>query len=122
VHTMPQRAEHRIGERALIPGAVVTAPVDEKVGVKRTPLANALSMSRSTRRLARAAIASAVSASSRVNQSVGHGAQIVLGQRVRTRHQRDVRIPELRVIRGRLRKFGRGRAMSLPISGRCRNT
>ena len=90
----------------------------KNVGVKRTPLACELATSASTRSRAR------VSSGRRdfgrdlaEPQVLGHGAQVVFGERARAGHQRNVRAPEFI---GRLRLFDQLRGAARQLATRDR--
>ena len=78
----------------------------KKVGVIITPLARALRSSASTRALRAPAALLGLLGLLRQAEVVGDGAQVVLGQRLRARHQLDVRVPELLRIVGALHQLG----------------
>ena len=121
-HAMAERAEHRLGERALVPGAVVAPAVDEERRRERARRSRA--RSRCPLRRARAARGASGSAVGGAQPELrGDDAQVLLGQRrpsaSSARRARSRTPPASRRAR---RVPPRGGAMSLPVIGRWRNT
>ena len=107
-HAVAERAQHRVGERAFVPGPVVAAAVDEEGRRERARRSRARSRSSaSTARLARATLAAALRPppAARARRPPRRDPSSVSVSRAR--HQRDVRLPELLVVCGALGELGR---------------
>ncbi len=94
-HAMAERAEHGIGERALVPRPVVAPAVDEEgrrehhAARPRARLVGGDAAFREARSLAAAFDILQGDA-----EILGDGRDVVGGERLRTAHQRDMRFPE----------------------------
>src|SRR5512134_4175354 len=103
---MPERPEHRVRERAFVPGAVVAAAVDEERGREahaarpraRHVLVDTLLGLRHDRRLLGLLDAQQVG---------GNGFEVLVAERRRAGHERYVRIPKLLGIRRTFDELGR---------------
>ena len=104
---MTQPAEHRIGERAFVPRAVVTAAVDEE-GRRDHHAAGARApfIGLDPRLRAPGGLFGFLGVLPRQAQLARDGAQVVFGQFLRARHQFDVRTPEPLWILGALCQHG----------------
>ena len=105
VHAVAERAEHRVGERALVPGAVVAAAVDEERR-RHAHAARARARRRPRRRAPGPRAAVGGVAGARGPRSRTTAREVVLGERLRAGHQLDVRAPERVLVRGGLRELG----------------
>jgi len=104
---MSERAEHRVGEGALVPWPVITTAIDEE-GRRDHPAARRKATlvrfhpslrARNRRIVLRAAVRGRA-------EVARHRAHVVLGQGFRARHQLDVRVPEALGIGGALHQLG----------------
>ena len=92
---MAEPAEHRVGERALVPRAVVAAAVDEEGRREHhAARARAALVGVDPRLGAPGGLCGGLRVVLRQAQIVRDGVQVVLGQGLRARHQLDMRVPE----------------------------
>ena len=119
-HAVAEAAEHRVGEGAVVPGAVVAAPVDVE-GRREQHAARLARSARRPRRARRAASAAAASASR--PRSVGDGVEIVLGQRLPSASSAVMcAFQKVSASGARSTSSAARRARSLPVSGLWRKT
>ncbi len=100
---MAERAEHGVGERALVPRAVVAAAVDEERRREHhaaRPRARLVGGNAGLRLAG--ALAGAVDVVEGNAELLGDGCDVVFGEYLRAAHQRDVSVPELVCILGAL--------------------
>jgi hypothetical protein len=117
-HPVAERAQHRIGERALVPRPVVAAAIDEKGWSDQRSARRGAGLVRvhprlraDDRRIVRRP------AIGRHAEIARDRFEIVLGQDLRARHQLDVFLQEALRIRGALDQFG-GAARNLDAGQR----